>query len=250
MGKGTKGRRGTVFAVLSGLLLVSAATTAGSNKLTTFETKAQVTLDAQGVPTAVAVPKELPEPIAHFIEQQVMSWRFQPPQVEGQPRGGTTWLALGACAAPVDSGFQLAIDYKGSGPATTRVDGSYQPPPYPPAAARQGFELTSTVTFIVEPDGRATLESLTYNRYGRNEQRLFEPVLRAWVQSLRFDPETVEGTTVRTRVSIPVDFMMGNDGPPRERPSQKPECKTAMKKGDDKRAVALDSPFKRIEGGG
>lgn len=244
-----------LLALASTLAVSAMGAQAGEGDIVAFRTKAQVSIDAQGHPTSVVVPKELPAPVARFVEQQVMQWRFEAPVIDGQPRGGQTWVALGACAAPVAGGYQLAIDYKGVGPMSTTADGIYLPPAYPQAAARQGMDFAGDVKFVVDTDGRATYESVDVieNKAGKPGLRQFEPALRDWVRQMRFDPEYIDGKAVKTRMSVHVDFKVMDKGEkmPVQAPStDKPECRTAMKQGDAMRPMALDSPFKRIDTGG
>jgi hypothetical protein len=229
-----------------GAVLLLAASAASAADLLTFNTKAQVTVDANGVPTEVVVPAELPAPVAQFVRNQVLQWRFQAPEHDGQRHGGQTWVMLGACAAPTAQGYQLAIDYKGTGPGVRNVDGMLPPPAYPPRAARQGFGTGARVHYVVETDGSTTLEKIEYPKPGP-APHLFDDTLRAWVGALRYDPESIDGKPVRTRMSVPVDFAMVVEIPRGPASSSKAECQTAMKKEDPRRAVALDSPFRRID---
>lgn len=231
-----------------GMALLLTGTAASAADLLTFNTKAQVTVDANGVPTEVVVPEELPAPVAQFVRAQVMQWRFQAPERDGERRGGQTWVMLGACAAPSAQGYQLAIDYKGTGPGVSQVDGVLPPPAYPPRAGRNGIGTEAVVHYIVETDGSTSLEKIEYPKPGP-APHLFEDTLREWVGALRYTPEFIDGNPVRTRMSVPVDFVMGGERP-RERKRSKAECQAALKKEDPRRAVALDSPFRRIENPG
>lgn len=240
-----------MVAAAATFVIASSHSEEAKRDLIVFNTRAQVTVDAEGHATAVKVAPDLPEPIAQFVQQQVAQWRFQAPVIDGQARGGQTWLSLGACAVPVAQGYQLAVEYKGSGPAPARTDGLLIPPRYPSAAARQGIEMDATVTFVVQPDGRAELESIDYGN-NKSQRRTFEPGLKEWVAAMRYEPERVDDQPVRTRMNILVTYRTGDiSRGSRERAAElKSECQTALRDGDQRRPIALDSPFKRLETGG
>lgn len=247
-------RRGAPAMLIAWAMLAMASAQGQDAKpdLKVFNTRAQVTIDAQGHATAVQLAPGLPDAVAQFVERQVKQWRFQAPVIDGQPRGGQTWLSLGACAAPVAQGYQLAVHYKGSGPASTRADGRLFPPRYPPQAATQGIEMDANVTFVVQPDGTALLESVDYHE-GKSQRRMFEPGLKDWVRAMRFEPEQVDGQPVRTRMTMMVTYRV-DDGRAGRKPMQGPpapedrsECQAAMQEGDAQRPIAVDSPFKRID---
>ena len=238
-----------------GVLLLMAAACATwaaepeEKDLFVFQTRAAVSIDAGGRPTDIQLPEQLPETVASFVRSQIMQWRFAPPEVNGQARAGKTYLTLGACATPVTSGYQLAVDYKGAGPGTPRPDGKMTPPRFPMEAAKKNVNSRSLVQFVVEPDGNATLESIDFA--APRDQRLFQQTLEEWVKQIRFMPEEVDGKPVRTRMRVPVHFEARRHGTASaESKAGKPECTALMKRGDEQRPMALDSPFRRLEGGG
>lgn len=250
----SKGWRTTpmALAVLAATAAGGAQGQDGKRELVVFNTRAQVTIDAQGHATAVQVAPGMPDAVAQFVQQQVKQWRFQAPVIDGQPRGGQTWLSLGACAAPVAQGYQLAVHYKGSGPAPAGPGGQLMPPRYPPQAARQGIGMDANVTFVVQPDGSAVFESVDYNS-GKAMRRMFEPGLKEWVAAMRFQPEQVDTQPVRTRMTMLVNYSVDDGragskpllGP--QAPADRSECQAAMQEGDAQRPIAVDSPFKRID---
>lgn len=239
--------------VLAALLLMAgtrAALAAGpaEKELVVFQTRAAVSIDATGRPTDIQLPEQIPEVVASFVRNQIMQWRFAPPDVDGQVCAGKTYLTLGACAAPVADGYQLAIDYKGAGPGTPRPDGRMMPPRYPMEAAKKNVGTRSLVQFVVEPDGSATLETAEFST--SRSQRLFQQAIEDWMKQIRFMPEEVNGKPVRTRMRVPVNFEPGLSRPVAATKADKPECTALMKQGDEQRPMALDSPFRRLEAGG
>ncbi|WP_141455098.1 TonB family protein [Pseudoxanthomonas sp. z9] len=240
--------------VLTAMLLMAgthAALAAGpaEEELVVFQTRAAVSIDAMGRPTDIQLPEQLPEAVASFVRNQITQWRFLPPDVDGQPRAGKTFLTLGACAAPVADGYQLAIDYKGAGPGAPRPDGRSPPPQYPLEAVKQQVGGRGLVQFLVEPDGSVTLETVEFKP--ARSQRLFQQAIEDWVEQLRFMPEEVDGKPVRTRMRMPLHFERRLRGTvAANAKADKPECTALMKQGDEQRPVALDSPFRRLEGGG
>jgi len=238
----------TSFALLTGV--------AGAAEPVAFRAEAKVEIDATGKPTKIEGSADLPEAVRTYIERTVATWQFAPPSRDGVPSNGITYLKLGACAVPVGNGYRLAVDFKGNGP---RLAGrSILPPPhYPAAAMRAGEGAQMVVKWIVEPDGRATLEQIERTD-GAKVKRIdpFDKPIREWVASLRYEPEQLAGVPVRTRVTVPVSFTM--DGPDAgtykqqlvEQAKQSPECQLAASKLlDGLQPVAVDSPFKLLTSG-
>lgn len=242
MRTGSKGR----LLLAMGLLVSYAgmAADADKSKLITFKAQAKVTVDAAGKPTQVEASGDLPDAVRTYIERRVATWSFAPPQRGGQIGDGVTYVHLGACAIPTKDGYSLAIDYKNNGPGMVSVPIPY----YPPAAARAGVETTMNVTYVVEPNGRATFEKA---KFTGPKMRDFELLAKEWVKAMRYKPEEFDGQPVRTRITTPVDFKLGNVSKKelaKESPENQPECKAATE--PDLRPVAQDSPFKLISQGG
>lgn len=247
---------GTRFALASAFALVAAFTSARAAEPIAFSADARVEIDATGKPTKVEAAPELPEAIRSFIERKVATWHFAPPSRDGESGSGVTYLQLGACAMPEGNGYRMAIDYKGNGPRRSG-SGILFPPRYPPEAQRAGEEADLRVTWIVEPDGRATLENiLREDRPVTRKSDPFQRVVREWVASLRYEPEELAGRRLRTRVSVPVEFRLDarSAGATREQlleqASQSTECRMAASKlQQGLQPVAVDSPFKRDDAG-
>lgn len=241
--------------LIAGLLIAGAANAA---EPVAFRAEARVELDASGKPTKIEASQDLPEAIRKYVESKVATWQFVPPTRDGVVSSGVTYLKLGACAVPVENGYRMAVDFKGNGPRLRGM--SMLPPPrYPPEAQRAGQEADMVVDWIVEPDGRATLERI--ERKDGIVSRKYDPffrVMREWVATLRYEPEELAGQPVRTRVSVPVQFELDSGGFSRsaykrelqERVNQSPECQVAASKlQQGLQPVAVDSPFKLLNAG-
>jgi len=238
-----------------GLLLVAlnAASAEPTPKPIHFRAHARVQLDAEGVPRQVEVDQKLPAVIRDAIAQRVAQWRFEPAQVDEQPRAGATTVFVDACAVPAENGdMRLAVDYGWNGPGY--ADGRYfhPAPRYPVEAAQRNKGGVFRVVLQIGADGRATVETIEAQQ---GQLPLFEKALRTWVTTLRYVPEEIEGAPVITRVAIPVDFAMGGfdsrkyERQQREARRRSPECMAAMGEDADdapQRPVVLDSPFKPI----
>lgn len=215
----------------------------------TFRAGARVTIDAAGKPVDVQAPVELPDEVRGYIERRVAGWRFEAPQREGVPVGGVTYLLLGACAIPVQGGYRLGFDYKSNGPGLPKD--WLTSPRYPSNAAHAGSEASIDVTYAVEADGNATLEKMKFRGGRPTAARDFEASIREWIERLRFEPEQIADRPVRTRLTIPVDFSLGDAKNGRRlRDAQKketertPECEAAN--GYEYDQTVIDSPFKLI----
>lgn len=250
----------SLFAAGTGFLLASACALAFSSaraaEPVAFRADARVEIDAGGQPTKVEATPELPDAIRSFIERTVVTWHFAPPSRDGVSGPGITYLRLGACAMPEGDGYRMAVDYKGNGPRRSG-SGILLPPRYPHEALRAQEEADIVVTWIVEPDGRATLEKIERgDRPTARKNDPFHRVVREWVATLRYDPEELSGRKLRTRVSVPVEFRLGahSAGATRqqrlEKAIQSAECQSASKNlPEGLQPVALDSPFKRDDAG-
>jgi hypothetical protein len=180
-------------------------------KVVAFNVSVRVEVDAAGKPVKVEAPADLPEAIRAFVEKRVATWQYIPAKVAGVPQPAVTYVGVGACAVPVAEGYRLGVDFNGNGPRTA-ADSRLVPPMYPPLAQRSGTEAEFVLILGVEADGHVVIDRIeradVSARRGASE---FEPLLRRWVKTVRFDPELVAGKPVRGQVRMPVSFSL--DGP-------------------------------------
>lgn len=80
------------------------------------------------------------------------------------------------------------------------------PPRYPPAAARAGIE--GSVVLIIDVDGAGNVTNVSVEKSSRNRDldRAAMDAARSW----KFNPSIVDGRPTAGRISVPVDFNMGN----------------------------------------
>lgn len=214
----------------------------------TFRADAKVTLDASGKPLSIEPSADLPQPIREFIAKRVATWSFSPPTRDGKVASGVTYLDLGACAIPVDGdGYRMALDFKGNGPEV--VGGVMPTPMYPRAARIAGIETSLLVTIVVEPDGTATLETITPDEGSMpNRRDGFEQAARSWVTALHFVPEQFDGKAVRTRMRVHLDFRFSDASIQQLRKERQDqivesnECRKAALGEQGLQPVVLDSP--------
>ncbi len=181
-------------------------------KVVAFNASVKVEVDAVGKPVKVEAPADLPEAIRGFIEKRVASWQYEPAKIEGVPQPATTYVAVNACAVPEASGYRLGLDFGGNG-VRTATDQRLIPPMYPPTAQRAGTEADFVLILGIEQDGHASIDKIEKaNISGRPGASEFEPLLRRWVKTIRFDPEVVAGKPVRGQVRMPVDFTLRTFG--------------------------------------
>lgn len=220
------------------------ADTPARGDVVAFSASVRVDVDASGTPVKVEVPPDLPEAIRAVIEQRVRSWQYRPARIDGVPQAATTYVAVDACAVPIAGGYRLGVDFDGNG---LRVAGDKRLPPplYPGRALRSGTEADFVLILGIAADGRAVIDEIekvdVSGHAGRND---FEPQLRQWARTLRFDPELLAGRPVAGRVRVPVSFTIHRDG---DRPTKEEwqakartsrECQLAAGGGDLK-PVAL-----------
>ena len=222
-----------------------------------FRAMAKVWIDEKGQPSRVQATAGLPAAVRESIEQQVATWRFQSPVVDGLPRGGITYVALGACAVPEpDGALRLALAFNGNGPGYSDDTVMLPPPRYPVDLARRGQGGEWTVDYIVELDGSATFVGVVADKPNQPGVKHVEPAMRDWVRSMRYVPEQIDGSPVRTRVSTPVTLSMARASSrkvimdqQKRRLESSPECAAVMEQAEGDRPMALDSPFRRLGAG-
>lgn len=215
-----------------------------------FRASAKVSVSEAGEVTSVEPDASLSSALQRAVRDEVLRYRFEPPMQAGKPVDGTTYVSLGGCAVPDGTGYKVSLAYRGAGPQVQ--DGMLPPPRYPEQAYLNGAEADAVVTYIVQPDGSVAVERIGYKRHPRSK-RVFDKTLEQWVATLRYAPETLAGTPVRTKLEVPVSFMLHDDlrhseeAIKRQRLSS-PECTAATSRGELE-PVALDSPFKRLPSG-
>lgn len=183
-----------------------------------FQTAVKVVVDARGEPTGVETSPALPQNVRDFVESRARDLAFEPAVIEGQSRGGVTYVVFGVCAVPAGDQMRMAAEYRGHGPG--RRDGAAYPAPprYPMDAARRGLSADMKVHYIVQPDGRATLDAVEFADSTRaNARAPFERMAREWVGQMQMLPEQVNGTPISTRVSTPLTLTVGHAGSARTR---------------------------------
>lgn len=203
---------GLALLALATLALADPVSARGESEAVAFRTAARVTIDGTGQPVRVQGSERLPAPIREFVESTVSSWRFGPVLVDGEAREGVTFVDVGVCAAPRDGDLALAARYLRHGPGQADGSPDIPAPRYPASAVRGGVEASVVVSYVVEPDGSATLEGIEFQdrgpgRYRHNQMRReFERALGQWVAGMQYLPEQLAGQPVATRMSVPVEF--------------------------------------------
>ena len=171
-----------------------------------FSASVRVDVDAAGRPVHVQAPEYLPVAMRDIVETRVASWQYQPANKDGVPVAATTYVDVDACAVPIDGGYRLGVDFAGNGlrPAGAR---RLAPPTYPMVAFRRGTEAEFVLLLGIAADGHAEIDDIEEMEIsGRAGGNTFEPELRRWAKTLRFDLEIVAGSPVPGRVRIPVRF--------------------------------------------
>ncbi|WP_056880741.1 energy transducer TonB [Pseudoxanthomonas sp. Root630] len=239
--------------IAMGLLLASASLQAGeAGEPVRFPATARVVLDAEGVPQQVQANPKLPSVVRHAVEERIARWRFEPARVNGVPKPGITHVRLKACAIPqADGGMRIGMDYAANGPGYADDALRLPPLPYPPLAARAGAEGSFELTVRVGRDGRASLASVKTRRGSVGD---FRHAMEAWVDSIRYQPEVVDGHPIETQLRFPVAFFFetrtASSPDPRTLDARSPECAAAAGQQDDPMTpVVLDSPFKPLSTG-
>jgi hypothetical protein len=167
---------------------------------------AQVTVDPQGEVSDVALQRPaLPDPVRDALHEAVRALRFEPVRVDGMPASVTTTLALSTCLAGHGDALSLAIKVTSVGPQPIEQ----VPMPLPRALfPARDSRLDAKLEFTVEADGSARLEGLALPWLSGKARRTVHRTFAAWLASMRFLPERVDGTPVATRMEWPLAFTV------------------------------------------
>jgi len=219
-----------------------AATQAQAQDVVTFNLNVKVEVSAAGKPIRVEAAADVPEAIRAFVEKRVASWQYAPAQVAGVSQPAVTYVGVNACAVPVATGYRLGLDFAGNGPRTAG-DKKLAPPMYPRLAQRRGTSAQFVLILGVQGEGGVVIDQIERaDISGRPGAHEFEPMLRQWAKTLRFDPEQLAGKPVRGRVRVPVEFVSGDPKGWREQQQAQAkssrECQIASG-GSDLQPVAL-----------
>lgn len=213
-----------------------------------FRAEAKVAVDASGKPTSIQVSEDLPLAVRGFIEKRVASWTFSPPRRGSLVADGVTYLRLGACAIPeAGGGYRLGVDFKSNGPKLE----TQSAPAYPAAAQRAGKEADLIAKLIIEPDGRAELQSIESSSGPLPRRDGFSEPIRDWVGTLHYLPEQLDGKPVATRLEIPITFSLGGDmrRQLKTQAQRSPECQLAASNGPEQEPLVMDSPIQVLPAG-
>lgn len=218
-----------------------------------FRTWAKVEIDATGAIAQVTPAPGLPQIVGDAVRSQVAQWKFEPTMQDGIAKPATTYARLNGCAVYDAGQMTLAFDYRGDGP---QIKGGTSLPPlrYPDAAIKRSGtdQALAALTFVVETDGKVTLEDIDYKRLS-GRRKVFDEALNAWLGTLQFLPQEIAGKPIRTRARVLVNFGIDDDSNPDERIASNPKksraCIAADASQDGLDPVAMDSPIKRIPPG-
>ena len=222
-----------------------------------FNATVRVDVDASGKPVRVEAPGDLPQAVRSDIEKRVAAWHYEPARHDGIAVPATTFVKVGACALPTPAGdgFRLGLDFKGNGPGLVSATGQLMPPGYPVELRRQGAQGAFQVTFTVLADGTTRVDEVESLDGSRRYVNAFRPVLAAWIEQIRYQPEIVDGHAVATHVSFPVEFKLEIGAHSagwrkqfladrKARAIATTECTLAAGAAQETLPVALDSPVK------
>lgn len=205
--------------------------------------EARVEIDPAGKLVRVESTQDLPAPIRAYIEKEVATWAFK--RNDADPTtNASTWLYLSACGVPVEGGYTMGLSYHGNGP---RVSGTgwRVSEALANAVGRSRWSGTVQAHYVVNPDGKATLESIDGLPRGQ-AGKVLGPAVEKWIEGFHYDPETRDDKPIATRATLPLDFRNDVDVPTKEtliaRAIESPACKQAGMVAAGMQAVAVDSP--------
>lgn len=198
--------------LLAGAIVASASARDVAN-VVAFPTSVKVVIDERGDAIEVEASPKLSPGIRDFIETRARDLAFEPAVVDGRPRGGVTYVVFGICAVPAGDQMHMAAEYRSHGPGLVGGASYPAPPRLPAGVARQGLSADMTISYVVQPDGRARLDSVEFADGTRRPGRApFERMAREWVGGMRALPEQIDGKPVSTRISTPLTVEVASSG--------------------------------------
>lgn len=215
-----------------------------------FTTTVKVAVDAAGNPDVVEAVSPLPDAVRDFVEARTRELQFQPAIIEGQARGGVTYVVMGVCAVPDGDDMRMAAEYRGNGPGHAGGLPYPDPPRFPVEALKRELGADMMIRYTVRPDGSAALDAVEFNNERQRGKGMFERMAREWVGGMRLLPEEVDGQPVSTPVSTPVELAVARAGTQRAREmlegarrswASRPECLAVERPAGQ--TVAAQSPF-------
>lgn len=221
------------LAVLAaGLAFAQAPDSAGAEegKPVTFATTARIEVDATGKLVKVEASNDLPAHMRTYVEQQLATWTFARKGHDDLAGNATSYVTLGACALPqADGTFAMGLAFGGYGPRLST--GTMMRPTGDLAAAIAQSRVVGhiDVAFVVNADGSAKVDAIE----GIGDPRIrkiVSPAIKRWIAAQRFDPESVGGQPVATRVRVGLDIAQysnrrsGDESPPA---TTSPACQRA-----------------------
>ncbi|MFT4178348.1 MAG: energy transducer TonB [Thermomonas sp.] len=223
-----------------------------------FNANVRVDVDANGKPVKVEAPADLPQAIRGYIEKRVASWQYQPAMQNNVAVPATTYVSVGACALPDETGdnYRLGVDFKGNGPGLVSATGRLEPPVYPRDAMMRGSTGAFRVVYSISGEGKPKVDEIVpMDDVSKRSYKAFHAALEKWASSLPYRPETVNGQPVTTQISTLVEFRLDDDiGTPqwrqryieelKSRAIASSECALASGRGFGLVPIAMDSPVK------
>lgn len=253
--------------IRSGLLVVLAlpgaafaVAPAQASKLVAFSTQARVVLDKEGKVETVVPDPALPAAVGNAVQDAVGRWRFAPPMKDGHAVGGTTFVQLGACAAPQPGGdYRFAVTYYGHGPARQGP-----PPRFPPTMMKDQKSAKMRVIYRVLANGAAQVDDIQMIQGQSRYLPDLRKAIQVWIGANTFQAEQLDGVEVTTQMALPVEFNSGGSRSyhsmaaarkDAERQAQayaerSTSCQAAKSPGtSSEHEMALDSPFRLLPQG-
>lgn len=232
------------------VLATTPAMANGTDGPVAFTTMVRVAVDATGAPADVEAVAPLPVAVRDFVEARARRLEFRPAIIEGQARGGVTYVVMGVCAVPDGDAMVMAAEYRSNGPG--QAGGVPYPalPRYPVEAIKRDLSADMTIRYTARPDGSAELDGVDFANERQRGKGMFERMARDWVRDMRLLPEEVDGRPVSTPVSTPVEFAVARVGTQRAREmveaarrswADRPECLAAERPSGQ--VVVAQSPF-------
>lgn len=233
----------------------SAAQAGPDPKTALTHVQVRIEVDAAGQVVSAEPTSGLPPPLVDTLRQHASTWKFEPPQRDGTPVGGTTFARMSVCAMenPATGNLSVSVGHPENGPGMDprMLRPSFFPPVSPELLALGRVEMEAV--YEVGPDGHAQVVSVGTTPHRPRVHRELDRAFRKWIDTMRFEPERVDGKPVATRMRMPITFTWERSpGVASRRELERriieasPTCQALLQDqaAAERPQVALDSPFR------
>lgn len=178
---------------------------AGDAKDLTLYFRAAITIEPDGSLSRLEWQDgdKIPAALRTKLDEQVLSWTFEPGKIDGRATETESTLRLRLLARAVGDAVELQVERADTGPSMKGV----VPPEYPREALRSGSEGQVLAALVVEPDGTHQVTIAGFQGDERH-RGVFLDAVESALRRVEVQHEEVGGIEVAARFAIPMSFCL------------------------------------------